>query len=121
MRCSGCYKEKMEGYCLNCRKKLFDGKRVSHILSFKAPQNENLQEYQEQTKRLSISGVQLKYSLTLDDRSLALTEKGGRYILKPVPPAVIAYPDQAPENEHLTMQIAEQVFKIDTAANALIY
>ena len=106
---------------MNCRKKLFDGKRVPHILSFKAPQNENLKEYQEQTKRLSISGVQLKYSLRLDDKSLAMTDKGGQYILKPIPPSLIAYPDQAPENEHLTMQIAEQVYKIDTAANALIY
>ena len=121
MRCSGCYKENIEGYCLNCRKKLFDGKRVPDILSFKAPQNENLQEYQEQTKRLSISGVQLKYSLRLDDKSLAMTDKGGQYILKPIPPSVITYPDQAPENEHLTMQIAEQVYKIDTGANVLIY
>ena len=121
MRCSGCYKENIEGYCLNCRKKLFDGKRVPDILSFKAPQNENLQEYQEQTKRLSISGVQLKYSLRLDDKSLSMTDKGGQYILKPIPPSVIAYPDHAPENEHLTMQIAEQVYKIDTAANVLIY
>ena len=121
MRCSGCYKENIEGYCLTCRKKLFNGKRVPNMLSFKAPQNENLHEYQEQTKRLSISGVQLKYSLRLDDTSLALTDEGGQYILKPIPPSVIAYPDQAPENEHLTMQIAEQVFKIETAANAVVY
>ncbi len=120
MSCLGCYKENTEGYCLNCRKKLFDGKRVSHMLPFKAPQNENLQEYQEQTKRLSISGVQLKYSLRLEDKLLTLTAKGGQYILKPIPPSVIAYPDQAPENEHLTMQIAGQIFKMDTAANALI-
>ena len=121
MRCSGCYRENIEGYCLPCRKKLFGGKRVSDKLSFKAPQNENLHQYQEQTKRLSISGVQLKYSLRQDRNLLALTDSNGQYILKPIPPSLIAYPDQAPENERLTMQIAEQVFKIDTAANALVY
>jgi serine/threonine-protein kinase HipA len=43
-------------------------------------------------------------------------------ILKPIPPTVlILEPDQAPENEHLTMQIASRVFGIRTAANALIY
>ena len=121
MNCPGCYKENVEDYCLKCRKKLFEGKRVSHLLSFKAPQNENLQVYQELTKRQSISGVQLKYSLGLSDKILGLTEKEGQYILKPIPPSVIAYPEQAPENEHLTMQIAEKVFNIETAANALIY
>ena len=68
MKCEGCYKENVEGYCLQCRKKLFDGKRIPAILSFKAPQSENLQQYQAQTKQLSISGVQLKYSLSLVDR-----------------------------------------------------
>jgi serine/threonine-protein kinase HipA len=121
MKCFGCYKENVEGYCLQCRKKLFDGKRVPHILPFNAPDDETLQEYQEQTTRLSISGVQLKYSLRLDNKTLVLTDKEGQYILKPIPPSRIVVPDQAPENEHLTMQIAEQVFKLPTAANALIY
>jgi serine/threonine-protein kinase HipA len=51
-----------------------------------------------------------------------LVEKDGQYILKPIPPGVlIVEPDQAPENEHLTMQIASQIFGIKTANNALIY
>jgi serine/threonine-protein kinase HipA len=120
--CPGCYKPNVEGYCLSCRKKLFDGAKVSHILSFDAPKSDNIPLYQEKTKRLSISGVQLKYSLRLEGKELKLTEKGGQYILKPIPPtALIVEPDQAPENEHLTMQIASQVFGIRTAANALIY
>lgn len=122
MRCFGCYKENVEGYCSSCRKKLFDGKKVSHVLSFDTPKAENLPDYQEKTKRLSISGVQLKYSLRLEKKELQLTEKGGQYILKPIPPiALIVMQDQAPENEHLTMQIASQLFKISVAENALIY
>ena len=74
------------------------------------------------TKRLSISGVQLKYSLRLEGKELKLVDKGGQYILKPIPPEVlIVEAGQAPENEHLTMQIASQIFNIKTAANALIF
>lgn len=122
MKCHGCYKENIEGYCSSCRKKLFDGKKVNHILSFDAPKGDNLPEYQERTKRLSISGVQLKYSLRLEKKELQLTEKAGQFILKPIPPTtIIVDQDQAPENEHLTMQIASQLFKIPVAENALIY
>ncbi|MEO6133432.1 MAG: HipA domain-containing protein, partial [Saprospiraceae bacterium] len=46
-------------------------------------------------------------------------EQGG-YILKPIPGAE-KQPDQMPANEHLTMQIARQVFDIETAENALIF
>lgn len=120
--CPGCYRTNLEGYCPNCRKQLFDGAKVSHILSFDTPKADNLPDYQEKTKRLSISGVQLKYSLRLDGKELKLVEKGGQYILKPIPPtALIVEPEQAPENEHLTMQIASQIFGIKTAVNALIY
>ena len=120
--CPGCYKMNVEGYCLQCRKKLFDGAKVPVQLPFNAPALDNLAEYQQRTKRLSISGVQLKYSLRLADKELKLVETGGQYIIKPIPPGILLqYPEIAPENEHLTMQIAEQVFDIKTAGNALIY
>jgi serine/threonine-protein kinase HipA len=121
MRCYGCYRENIEGYCITCRKKLFDGKKVSTILSFDTPKEENIPVYQEKTKRLSISGVQLKFSVRLEGKELILTEEKGEYILKPIPPAsLIVMQDQAPENEHLTMQIARQLFKIPVAENGLI-
>lgn len=121
MNCYGCYKKNVEGYCSSCRKKLFDGRKLSHVLSFDTPKAENLPGYQEKTKSLSISGVQLKYLLRLEKKELQLTEKGGQYILKPIPPTtLIVMQDQAPENEHLTMQIAARLFKIPVADNALI-
>lgn len=122
MKCNGCYKEGIESFCPRCRKLLFDGKKVSHILDIDPPKPENLPAYQEKTKRLSISGVQLKYSLKLEEKKLVLTESSGQYILKPIPPNTqIVEAAQAPENEHLTMQIASSVFGIETAANGLIY
>ncbi len=121
MQCKGCYKEVSDGYCLSCRKALFDKLKIPVVLAFDAPGADNLPFYQEHSKRLSISGVQLKYSLRLENNTLVLGEKGGQYILKPIPFAKhLVEPDQVPENEHLTMQIAAQLFGITTAANALI-
>jgi serine/threonine-protein kinase HipA len=118
----GCYKEVKEGYCLSCRKTIFAGLRTSPILPFDAPKDENLLYFQAHSKRLSISGVQLKYSLKLENKELVLTERGGTYLLKPIPPSQqLAQIDQVPENEHLTMQIAKQVFNIPPAENVLIY
>jgi serine/threonine-protein kinase HipA len=120
--CKGCYRPVIEDYCPPCRKALFDGVKVSAMLQFDAPKDETLPLYQEKTKRLSISGVQLKYSLRLEEKKLVLTDSAGHYILKPIPPAVtIQKRDQAPENEHLTMQLASKIYKIPTAANAVIY
>ncbi len=122
MKCSGCYTEVKEGYCLSCRKKLFGKGRVPAVLPFEAPQAANLANYQEHSKRLSISGVQLKYSLCLEGNELKICDKNGQYILKPVPPSrQLLHTGSLPENEHLTMQIAEQVFGIGTAPNALIH
>ncbi len=121
MKCKGCYKETKDGYCLTCRKKLFDKARIPDILPFDPPKGNNLASFQQHTKRLSISGVQLKYSLRLEKKQLVLTEQNGEYILKPIPAAQLEALNDVPENEHLTMQIAEQIFKIPTAANALIY
>ena len=44
----------------------------------------------------------------------------GTYILKPIPGAG-KKPDQMPANEHLTMQIARQIYAIETAENALVF
>ena len=55
MKCLGCYKkiEKNE-YCLSCRKKLFDGKRVPTVLDFDKPKADNMTMYNEHSKRMSI-------------------------------------------------------------------
>lgn len=120
--CLGCYKGSSKHYCTDCRRMLFYGRRVKSMLSFDAPSPSTYAFFQENTKRLSVSGAQLKYSLVLEGDSLRLTDTFGQYILKPIPAAAQLYRvDQAPANEHLTMQIAAQIFDIKTAANALIY
>jgi serine/threonine-protein kinase HipA len=122
MQCPGCHRTDIEGYCNECRRRLFDGHRVHPTLPFSAPKADNLGLFQEKTKHLSISGVQLKYSVKREGKDLNLTDKGGQYILKPIPPSTqLIDREQAPENEHLTMQMAVQLFDIHTAANGLIY
>jgi len=121
MKCLGCYTDTMRSYCSKCSRTLFNVLGISSVLDFDMPKADNMQAFQEHSKRLSISGVQLKYSLHLEGKKLVLTDKNGQYILKPVPPSQqLVYIEDVPENEHLTMQIAEQLFKIITASNALI-
>jgi len=69
---------------------------------------------------MSISGVQSKILLVLNGKRLEMIQSGGQYILKPRPHGEFERLDMVPINEHLTMQIARQVFKIEVAENALI-
>jgi serine/threonine-protein kinase HipA len=119
MNCPGCLKESAETYCDKCRKKLFDRKKVGHILSFSRHEFNEMKR--ERGGKLSISGIQVKHSLKLEGNELILTEKGGEYILKPIPSGQFKNLNVVPTNEHLTMQIAAQVFGIPTAENAVIF
>lgn len=122
--CPGTLAEGFNTYSRTCLKRMFDGKKVSHILPYNSPQinDEDAEKFQENRKRISISGVQEKHSMILDKNKLRLTEEGeqGAYILKPIP-RDLKKVDQVPSNEHLTMQIARQVYGIHTAKNALIF
>lgn len=103
---------------------MYNGKKVSHVLPYEQPQqNEEVAEqFIENRKRISISGVQEKLSLILEKNVLRLTKEGerGTYILKPIP-RDLKMVDQIPANEHLTMQIARQVYGINAAENAMIF
>lgn len=77
-------------------------------------------------KRISLSGAQPKYSVIVDEQEsyLRYTQEGeqGTYILKPCPSSYhILNRNYCAANEHLTMQIAAQVYGIETAANGLCF
>ncbi len=111
-------------YSQSCLRNMFNGKKVSHILPYEHPRQseEVADQFMENRKRISISGVQEKLSFILDKNILRLTKEGeqGNYILKPIP-RDLRKVDQVPANEHLTMQIAKQVYGINTADNAMIF
>ncbi|MBI4645584.1 MAG: HipA domain-containing protein [Bacteroidia bacterium] len=122
--CPGTLAEGFTSYSPGCLRNLFNGKKVHHILPYESPkQNEEVaRQFMENRKRISISGVQEKLSFILEKNNLRLTKEGehGTYILKPVPQD-LKNAGQVPANEHLTMQIAKQVYGINTALNALIF
>lgn len=123
--CPGTLAENKEmGYSKTALNRVFYGKKVSPILPYAPPalDEATAEQFVENRKRISISGVQEKLSLLLDKNKLRLTKENeqGTFILKPIPRDV-RNARQLPANEHLTMQIARQVYGIPTAENALIF
>ena len=122
--CPGTLAAGFNTYSKTCLKRVFQAKAVYHILPYDSPASnpETDELFEQNRKRLSISGVQEKFSVILEKNKLRLINDGerGTYILKPIPSAG-KKPDQMPANEHLTMQIARQVYGIETAENALIF
>lgn len=122
--CPGTLAEGFNTYSRTCLKRLFQGKSVHHILPYDSPASnpETDELFKQNQKQISISGVQEKFSVMLDKNKLRLVKEGehGTYILKPIP-ATGRRANQMPANEHLTMQIARQVYGIETAENALIF
>jgi len=123
-QCPGTLKEGYSSYSNTALKRVFQGKRVAPILLYDSPASNERTDalFTENRKRMSISGVQEKFSVLLEKNKLRLIQEGeqGQYILKPIP-SVGKNAQQMPANEHVTMQIARQVFAIETAENALIF
>lgn len=122
--CPGALTPGYHTYSKTCLNRMFNGRKVSHILPYNTPNNNETTDvlFVENQKHISISGVQEKFSVLLEKNKLRLINEGeqGAYILKPIP-NIGKNTDQLPVNEHLTMQIARQVYNIETAENALIF
>ena len=123
-RCPGTLAAGFTTYSRTCSKRVFNGSKVNHILPYASLQSNHSSEgsFEENATRMSISGVQEKFSIIQLKNKIRLTKEGeqGTHILKPIPSGS-KNADQMPANEHLTMQIAQQVFRIETAENALIF
>ena len=125
--CPSTLQEGFTTYSPVARKLLFDGKEVFHVLDFDSPNNESAdnEAYLKNVGRISLSGVQPKASLVLDSEGhLVKPAEGerGTYILKPAPSSYALLDRKyCPANEHLTMQLASQVYHIETAANGICF
>jgi serine/threonine-protein kinase HipA len=107
-------KQSKAGYHNTEFKALFGSTKVNPCLPFS--RSELLQSSTQNTRGMSISGVQQKLSLKKnDEHELVATAEGGEYILKPSPEA---YPHAA-ENEHAAMQVS-RLMGIDTARCGLV-
>jgi serine/threonine-protein kinase HipA len=122
--CPGTLSSGFETYSQTALNRVFHGKKVHHLLPYDSPNSneENNILFDENRKRISISGVQEKFSVVLEKNKLRLARENeaGTHILKPIP-NFGKKADQMPANEHLTMQIARQIYGIETAENALIF
>lgn len=120
-QCNGCLKDNVNGFCSSCETILFDRSKVTQQLTF---------NWEDISKRIdgqpmgfSISGVQRKGFIG-KPRGTELVPKmevdeKSQYIIKPML-SRFNVPDQSPANEHVTMQIAKQLFGIKTAECAFM-
>lgn len=103
-------------------KRLFAGHKASPQLDFSISGLKKSGEAARAMERISVSGVQEKFPAVLDGGHIRLTRDGEQstFILKPAPwDETISTRKQIPANEHLTMQIAAQVYGILVAENGL--
>lgn len=120
--CLGCLaidKKLTNNYCSKCIKELFNG-TIPNPLNF--DRVEFTKKRAELSPRMSISGVQDKISLTFEKKDLIPTATNGKYILKPITSGDghIQNEKDIAANEHLSMLISKNVFKISTASSGLI-
>ena len=124
--CPSILQKGYDTYSPVARRTLFDGHAVSHIFSEPSPDTGTVEanEAVKSVGRISLSGAQPKFSIVVDDDKLRYIREGeqGTFILKPRPTAYqIINRDFCVANEHVTMQIASQVYGIETAANAICF
>jgi serine/threonine-protein kinase HipA len=118
--CPSTLKEGFSTFSPYAKKHFLGGRTVSHILPY-----ESLSSgpgLMENKGHLSLSGAQEKYSAVIDHGKFRLTNENerGTYILKP---KLTGFENReySPANENLTMQIAAQVYGIETAENAVCF
>jgi len=125
--CPSTLAEGFDTYSPTARKLLFEGKAVSPYFDGLSPNMDSIEakESIENVGRISLSGVQAKFSVVINDDlhlRFARQNEQGTYILKPRPNGYhLLNKEYCAANEHLTMQIASQVYGIETAANGLCF
>ena len=99
--CPGTLAIGFETYSRTCLKRVFNGNKVYHVLPYDSPASnqETDKLFDENRQRMSISGVQEKFSVLLDKNKLRLIneDERGTYILKPIP-GTGTRADQMPAN-----------------------
>lgn len=96
----------------------FLSRNLAYLEDFPFTQEEQLREAAARAAKMSIQGVQPKLSakLKVKEGIFEVVDKGGEYILKPQNNMY----SQLPENEDLTMRLAEQI-GLEIPLHGLIY
>lgn len=114
--CFACLKDNVKGFCSSCEKKLFNRTKISPQLDFNwediskvidgFPAGFSISGVQTKGFIGKVKGVHLSPTLANHENSL--------YIIKPLL-SRFDMPTDSPANEHLTMQMARQIYGIRTA------
>lgn len=113
-----------ETYSPKATKLLFGGAKVNPMLDFDIDEFRNVGEIADAMHRISVSGVQEKFPAVIDTGKIRIAGNNERstHILKPAPwDKTLRDRKLIPANEHITMQIASQIYDIQTAANGLCF
>ena len=122
--CPSSLQEGFDTYSPQAIKTLFGGTAVSSVLNFDIDEFRDVGEITEAMHRISVSGVQEKFPAIIKSGEIRIAGDNERstHILKPAPwDKTLRDRKLTPANEHLTMQIASQVYGIQTAANGLCF
>lgn len=123
-RCPSSLTEGFNTYSPKALDALFYARNVDPILDFNIDEFRTSAEIVDAMNRISVSGAQEKFPAIIreDKICISATEERSTHILKPAPwDKTLRDPKQIPANEHVTMQIASQVYGILTAANGLCF
>lgn len=125
--CPSLLKEGHSTYSPDAIKKLFGGRKVNHLLSFSSPSHELIDEGNavNNAGRLSLSGAQPKFGMVISENNelrYSVEDEKSEFLLKPIPTGYqVINPEYCPANENLTMQLASQIYGIESAPNGLCF
>ena len=122
--CPSSLAEGFNTYSPKSAKLLFGKTKVNPVLGFDIDEFRNVGEIADAMHRISVSGVQEKFPaiINADAINIAGDNERSTHILKPAPwDKTLRDRKMIPANEHLTMQIASQIYGIQTAANGLCF
>lgn len=122
--CPSSLMEGFDTYSPKYAKLLFGRTKVNPILCFDIDEFRNIGEIADAMHRISVSGVQEKFPAFINADAINIASDNDRstHILKPAPwDKTLVDRKMIPANEHLTMQIASQIYGIQTATNGLCF
>lgn len=122
--CPSSLVEGFDTYSAKAAGTLFGSSKVSPVLGFHIDEFRNAGVLAEAMHRISVSGVQEKFPAIINGGTICIAGDNERstHILKPAPwDRTLRDRKVIPANEHLTMQIASQVYGILTASNGLCF
>lgn len=117
-RCPGTLKEGFTSYCPATRRKLFQGKQVFHVLDNSIPEK----DWQNSMISGHHYGNQRWYNMSLV-RNKMVPGIVPDYLLKTVYPgeASLRFHMEQMGNEHFCLQLASQIFGLETIENSLMF